>query len=129
MDKDWIYYASRSDLCALHLPSQRKLLVKTLPFEPRCLAAGLGWICAGGEQNGEVAFVRLIDEEHDSRFQPGSAADGLPDSGLFRMLDGEKSRHGWVHKFFGGEIVNSITLHELSNVGRSLWNEPVALLR
>jgi hypothetical protein len=29
----------------------------------------------------------------------------------------------------GGEIVNSITLHELSNQGMAEWDEPVALLR
>jgi hypothetical protein len=91
--------------------------------------AGLGWICAGGEQNGDSAFIRLDKHEKDDRFQAEERSMGktLPDLG--QNNEGLRSYPELVLNELGGQIVNSITLHELSNRGRSKWNEPVALLR
>lgn len=129
VEQDWIYFASHYDICGLHLPSQRRYLLVTLPFSPRCLAAGLGWICAGGEHNGDAAFIRLRKDESDTRFKANEETPRrtLPDLGKNNV--GLNSYPELVVNELGGEIVNSITLHELSNKGNSDWNEPVALLR
>ena len=137
VDQDWIYFASSYDVYALHLPSQRKSLLVTLPFLPRCLVAGLGWICLGGEQNGDSAFIRLNKEKAETRSQghPVSPPDSprrtarkiLP--GLGQNDTGSSSCPELLLRELGSKIVNSITLHELSNHGRSAWDEPVALLR
>ncbi len=137
VDQDWIYFASSNDIYALHLPSQRKSLLVTLPFLPRCLVAGLGWICLGGEQNGDSAFIRLNKEKSEtgSREHPVSPPESprrttrkiLP--GLEQNGPGSSSYPELVLQELGGKIVNSITLHELSQHGRSTWGEAVALLR
>lgn len=129
VDQDWIYFGSSYDIYALHLPSRRKSLLVTLPFQPRCLVAGLGWICAGGEQNGDSAFIRLNKDDEDTPFQVTKRTAGkmLPD---LEQNDGNlRSYPELVLHELGGQIVNSITLHELSNTGSSDWNEPVALVR
>lgn len=51
----------------------------------------------------------------------------LPD--LRQDNAGLKSFPELVLNELGGDIVNSITLHELLNVESSNWNEPVAVLR
>ena len=129
VERDWIYFASSYDIYGLHLPSRRKYLLLTLPFSPRCLAAGLGWICIGGEQNGDSAFIRLRRNESDTRYKVGerSSSKTLPDLG--QNNGGLSSYPELVLNELGGDIVNSITLHELLNVGSSDWNEPVAVLR
>lgn len=137
VDQDWIYFASSCDIYALHLPSQRKYILVTLPFLPRCLVAGLGWICLGGEQNGDCAFIRLDKEQAETRSQghPVSPPDSprrttrkiLP--GLGQNDTGSSSYPELFLQELGSKIVNSITLHELSNHGKSTWDEPVALLR
>lgn len=99
--------------------------------------AGLGWVCVGGEHDGDSAFIRLNNKENDSRFRVTSASS--PDSsrsttrktlpGLGENDIGARSYPELVLDNFGSAIVNSITLHELSNRGKSQWDEPVALLR
>ena len=49
----------------------------TLPFEPRCLSAGHGWLCAGGVDNGQFAIVSIPgsvdgrqDEDEEREAQP-----------------------------------------------------------
>ena len=154
VDKDWIYFASQHDIYTLHLPSQRISLLITVPFTPRCLAAGLGWICVGGQDLGNCAFIKLNEEESEARFQVDSRLP-INLSGTSRTNATEQSTHGedappaatspfgtnvggteptfkWqpdllVHEL-GGDIVNSITIHEISNQGVSDWNEPIAVL-
>src|SRR5271154_3100674 len=66
VDRDWLYYASGPNIYTLHLPTQRTFLLITIPFAPRCLTAGLGWVCLGGERGGDCAFVRLNEQnEHN----------------------------------------------------------------
>jgi hypothetical protein len=112
-------------------------LLVTLPFLPRCLAAGLGWICAGGEQNGEAAFIQLNKRKTDSWLRENPDGPTKPPrrtvrttlSGLGQTdVDPDTYPELVLHEL-GGTIVNSITLHELSNQGISEWDEPVALLR
>lgn len=137
VDQDWIYFASSYDIYSVHIPSQRKSLLVTLPFSPRCLASGLGWICVGGEQNGDSAFIQLNKKESETWFRihpssPTDATRGATRKTLAGLGQNEGGQHSYpelVLNELGGDIVNSITLHELSNKGRSDWDEPVALLR
>lgn len=138
VDREWIYFANSYDIYALHLPSQRKSLLVTLPFSPRCLVAGLGWICVGGDQNGDSAFIELNKKDSDAWFHHAGPTSP-PDSpqratrknvqSLGQNVAASRSYPELVLNEFGGDIVNSITLHELATKGESSWHEPVALLR
>ena len=99
--------------------------------------AGLGWICVGGEQNGDSAFIQLNKTESDTWFRvnPASPSDS-PRRTTRKTLPGfgqddadSKSYPELVLNELGGTIVNSITLHQLSNKGIPNGDEPVALLR
>lgn len=149
VDQDWLYYASGYHIYTFHIPTRRTALLITVPFAPRCLTAGLGWICLGGDSNGDCAFIRLNKEEDDQkRFQVDArlpitlptqdqSRDGQSDPERPAVL-AESLAHTLPSHFrrqpdlvtdeFGGDIVNSITIHELANNGLSEWNEPVALL-
>lgn len=130
VNQDWVYFVSNDELYALHLPSKRKSLIWTLPFSPRCLVAGLGWVCVGGEQKGISAFIRLDKEKILSRFQvdepppvrlsSSDREESKPDSTRYPEL---------VLNELGGSIINSITLHELLHFDSPESSEPVALLR
>ena len=145
VDRDWLYYATRHDIYTLHLPTQRTSLLITVPFFPRCLAAGLGWVCLGGVNNGDCAFIRLKEQDDqgslsvDARLPinlpeaneetlPGNAGDRRP---IPRVLAPEAEfnfQPDLLVQELGGDIVNSITIHDLSNPGVSERNEPIALL-
>ena len=139
VDNDWLYYASSYDIYAIHLPTQKTFILITVPFEPRCLAAGQGWICLGGDSNGDCAFVELKGQERsevDTRLPvnlPAAADDKLSQ----RARYSNDSQHGpqpnkWrpdlLVQELGGEIVNSITVSTIANQGQSEVNEPVALV-
>ena len=54
-----IYYASAFDIYALNVVSRKRTLVKSLPWKPYCLDAAYGWICVGGNKNGQCAFLSI----------------------------------------------------------------------
>lgn len=99
--------------------------------------AGLGWVCVGGKLDGDLAFIRLNNKENDSRFRVSSTSSSdLSRNTTRKTLPGVGENDTDARSFpelvldkFGSAIVNSITLHELSNRGKSQWDEPVALLR
>jgi hypothetical protein len=144
VDRDWLYYACGPNIYTLHLPSRRTSLLITIPFAPRCLTAGLGWVCLGGESNGDCAFVCLHENEEDALHVDARLPIILPDSNsetsqetrqgprpVPHVLDPEpefKFQPDLLVQEFGGDIVNSITIHDLSNPGLSERNEPIALL-
>jgi hypothetical protein len=145
VDRDWLYYASGPNIYTLHIPTKRTSLLITIPFAPRCLTAGLGWICLGGESNGDCAFVRLnAPEREDGLHVDARLPISLPETSKETGQDGATNERAVPHvvapdaefKFqpdllvqeLGGDIVNSITVHDLSNTGLSERNEPVALL-
>src|SRR5271170_3672164 len=101
-EKNQIYYVDRHDIYALNLRSTQRSLVATLPFEARCLAVDHGWICVGGEINGDCAFVKI--ERHEP-------AQGSQDS---REIGPPKCfGHDLVVKELGGQIVNAMTIQKL----------------
>jgi hypothetical protein len=100
-----VYYVNDFDVFVLDVDTNRSTLLATIPFEARCLAADYGWVCVGGEQNGDCAFIRL-SSEHD-----------LP-----KCFD-----HDLNVDVLGGEIVNSMNIHMLREHPDS-EPEPIVLI-
>ena len=88
---DRIYYVNNYDVFVLDLHTNKSTLLATIPFEARCLAAGHGWVCVGGEQNGDCAFIRL-----------NTAVDSP------KCFD-----HDLNVDVLGGDIVNAMNVHLL----------------
>ncbi|KIW22254.1 uncharacterized protein PV07_12159 [Cladophialophora immunda] len=105
-EQDLIYYVSCKDVFVLDLATQQNSLIATIPFESRCLAADLGWVCVGGEQNGDCAFIKIEKDEHD---RPKCFA------------------HDMNVDLLGGEIVNAMSIHTFLNHGKTP-DEPVVLI-
>lgn len=105
-ETDLIYYISQRDVYVLDLATSQNSLIATVPFESRCLAADLDWVCVGGEQNGDCAFIKVEKDEHDRPICFG---------------------HDFNHDLLGGEIVNSMSIHTILNHGKTP-DEPVVLI-
>lgn len=134
---------------AIHISTQKRESVAVIPFEPRCLAAGHGWIAVGGPENGECAFIR-IDERgmpiHSDVPSFQADADGalpldldppslMTTPGAFngasrstRYRSSRSSPEVELHRF-GGSIVNSVTLHRFYGGGEEFADEDIAILR
>ncbi|KAK9857690.1 uncharacterized protein MYU51_019843 [Penicillium brevicompactum] len=146
-DPDRIYVVVERIVYAIHLSAQTRASIALIPFEPRCLAAGHGWIAVGGPENGECAFIRIGDRGMQTHgdapsFQtdvdsalpldldplsrvtsPDSNGDSLPTRYRTSRLLPEVELHR-----FGGSIVNSVTIHRLYGGGEGLADEDVAVL-
>lgn len=123
---------------------RKKKLVKSLPWRPVCLDAGYGWICAGGRDNGQCAFISInegsdgptasrqyaevdellpldLDPEYRRTFSDPSA-----------LLQWARPSHGSSYELqtheLGAHIVNSITIHLLRSETNGLEDEVVAVL-
>lgn len=150
-DPDKIYVVVDKVIYAIHIESRKRESIAVIPFEPKCLAAGYGWIAVGGSDNGECAFIRIADQR--VRVQdddvPASHLSEV-DSALPIALDPpSRVSSPWVageetestrrsnsrllpdvklHKF-GGSIVNSVALHRLPGDGKGLADEDVIIIR
>lgn len=102
-----IYYVSNYDILVLDLHDCQNSLLATVPFEPTCLAADLGWLAVGGENNGDCAFIKVEKDEH-----------GHP----------KCFGHDLVVESLGGAIVNSMNIHTIPATGSSSDVEPVVLI-
>ncbi|KAE8158744.1 hypothetical protein BDV40DRAFT_291506 [Aspergillus tamarii] len=60
-DPDRIYVVVDRVIYSIHISSQKRETLAVIPFEPRCLAAGYGWIAVGGNENGECAFIKISE--------------------------------------------------------------------
>ncbi|KAJ0421817.1 hypothetical protein BJY00DRAFT_281824 [Aspergillus carlsbadensis] len=149
-DSDRIYVVVDRVVYAIHISRRKRETIAVIPFEPKCLAAGFGWIGIGGTVNGECAFVRLSDQNAPiSQDTPAAAQSADVDSALPfdlesplrtspRILAGtEQTASGsgspsqlpevQLHKF-GGSIVNSVTIHRLAGDEKGFLDEDVAVL-
>ncbi|KAJ5938624.1 hypothetical protein N7466_001758 [Penicillium verhagenii] len=146
-DPDRIYVVVDRIIVAIHIAAQKRESIAVIPFEPRCLAAGHGWIAVGGPENGECAYIRIDESElqvHDETYPPrpsdvdsalpldleppsrppspgasGSASARRPPRRLLPELI--------LHKF-GGSIVNSVTIHRFPGNGEGTLHEDVMVL-
>ncbi|KAJ4529780.1 hypothetical protein HRR86_003191 [Exophiala dermatitidis] len=101
-----IYYVTGYDVFVLDLETHENSLLATIPFEARCLAADLGWVCVGGEVNGDCAFIKVEKDQHGHPTCFG---------------------HDLVVDLLGGEIVNSMNIYNVANDGNGP-DEPVVLI-
>lgn len=151
-DPDRIYVVVERIVYAIHISAQKRESVALIPFEPRCLAAGHGWIAVGGPDNGECAFIKIDERELRIHGVPSSQQPSDVDSALPLDLDPpswlsspgtplggatpasarRSARRLWpefeLHKF-GGSIVNSVTIHRFSGNGNGVSHEDVMVLR
>lgn len=119
-ENDWIYFAADYDIYCLHVPSQRKRLLITLPFTPRCLAAGESWICAGGDNHGDCAFIKVrradaapMDVDSLLPLDSSNLNSKTSTSGTETATFPDLKQPELVLEQMGGYIVNSITVHNL----------------
>lgn len=146
-DPDRIYVVVERIVYSIHISVQKRESVAVIPFEPRCLVAGHGWIVVGGPENGECAFIRIGDggmQVHgDAPFQTDVDIALPPDldppsgmtSGDFngeyastRYRSSRSSPEVELHRF-GGSIVNSVTIHRFYGGSEDLADEDIVVLR
>ncbi|KAJ5176135.1 uncharacterized protein N7482_002012 [Penicillium canariense] len=148
-DPDRIYVVVERIVYAIHIAAQKRESMAVIPFEPRCLAAGYGWIAVGGPENGECAFIRTDERGIQLHGEPSSHQPSDVDSALpldleipSRLPSPDTSSGGTtsarrsprrllpefeLHKF-GGSIVNSVTIHRFPADREGISNEDVMVL-
>jgi len=111
-EPDLLYYASGAAVYCLNTATRTQAHVTTLPWEARCTASGHGYVCVGGEENGNFAAIKVTG------FPPTDPSDvdaSLPLDLEHRLprppLLGAASRIR-LEKI-GTDIVNSISIHKL----------------
>ena len=143
-DPNIVYYACAYEIYSLELSTRKRTLVKSLPWKPFCLDAAYGWICVGGDEKGQCAFIRV---DNTGLGGVGSPSHAEVDDLLPLNLDPEYRhvRHDlgrtpeWPrystgpkyelqHHEFGGDRVNSIRIHVLPNAYQKLQGEIVAVI-
>ncbi|KAI9844849.1 MAG: hypothetical protein M1837_005267 [Sclerophora amabilis] len=124
-----LYFACNSDIHRVNTSTRKREHITSLPFDARCLAAGYGWIVAGGPDSGQFAAVKIPQDNEERREQPSRHQLDV-DALLPVNLDPEARRE--AHRFLSSEerfgigrrpspeiriqelgslIVNSVTLH------------------
>lgn len=143
-DPDRIYVVVERIVYAIHIAAQKRESIAIIPFEPRCLAAGYGWIAVGGPENGECAFIRIGERGLQVHGEPSSHFPSDVDSALPLDLEspsrlsspGTSNRRPArrllpefeLHKF-GGTIVNSVAIHRFPADSEGVSSEDVTVLR
>ncbi|PLN81373.1 WD40-repeat-containing domain protein [Aspergillus taichungensis] len=147
-DPDRIYAVVDRVVYAIHISARKRETIAVIPFEPRCLAAGYGWIGVGGSDNGECAFIEIADRgvrvqeetpapqgsDVDSTLpidleSPLRASSGPADPGMASAREAGRRPLPDVqlHKF-GGSIVNSVTVHRIPGDDKALADEDFMVL-
>jgi hypothetical protein len=125
-EPDLVYYASGCDVYCLNTVTRLQARVTTLPWEARCTAAGHGYVCVGGADEGNFAAIKV------EGFPPSDPSDvdaSLPLDFHNRLprppLIGTSYRTYFER--IGEDIVNSISIHKFPAEGESP-EEVVAVL-
>ncbi|ODH50625.1 hypothetical protein GX48_03307 [Paracoccidioides brasiliensis] len=132
VDPDRIYLAVERQIYVIYTSSRKREKIAVVPFEPKCLTAGLGWIGIGGSEHGDCAFIRIGDPSSSTPHAMLPPRVGI-DSPLPVDLDPVRPRFPpsssniKIHEF-GGSIVNSVTLHRLPGEAPIYAHEDVAVL-
>ena len=143
-DPNVIYYASTYEVYSLNVSSRKRTLIKSLPWKPFCLDAAHGWICVGGDENGQCAFIS-IDENApgENTSQPQLEVDDLLPIDLdpeYRHIRHDPRRaprwpgfcSGPIYELqyhdLGAERVNSVKIHLLADTDKGSGNEVVVVI-
>ncbi|KAF2662384.1 hypothetical protein K491DRAFT_645314 [Lophiostoma macrostomum CBS 122681] len=125
-EQDLIYYASAFDVYCLNAATRTQALVTTLPWEARCTASGHGYVCVGGEDDGNFAAIKVagfppVDPSDVDALLPIDLGTRVPRPPLL----------GAAHRVrlekIGENIVNSISIHKFAGEGE-IEDEVVAVL-
>ena len=144
---DHLYYAADYDIYSLHLATKDRRLVKSLKWKPFCLDAAHDWICVGGQNKGQCAFIHIIRDENNEAtpFVPNiqhSEVDDLlpldldpesralihPGSSTLRVPSFRPPKYEVHEHNFGDDIVNSVVLQRLPAGREGLEDQVVAIL-
>lgn len=115
-------------------------MIKTLPWEPKCLDAGYGWICAGAAE-GQCALIRIADEHSRSELQQHAAAvdeqlplDLEPTTRSYTRPDLRNQRPrskdddpGASFHTWGKDLVNSLAIHRMKSGKKGCEDETVII--
>ncbi|KAJ5502373.1 hypothetical protein N7463_005247 [Penicillium fimorum] len=146
-DPDRIYVVVERIVYSIHISAQKRESVAVIPFEPRCLVAGYGWIIVGGPENGECAFIHIGDcgmQVHDDAPFQADVDSALPldidppsimtspgdfngESASTRYRSSRLSPEVELHRF-GGSIVNSVAIHRFYGGSEELADEDIVVL-
>ena len=119
-----------------------------MPWLPQCLAAGYGWVCAGGPNKGQCAFIDVSEDGSPDSDERAARRHAEVDTLLpldldvdsrinahnhFRRLqdpvDSERRSQPEIQLHeLGGQIVNSVTVTRLRSDKKHLQDETVAVL-
>lgn len=117
-EENRIYYAHKHDIYTLSLGPKQRCLLATVPFEARCLAADHGWICVGGEEKGDCAFLKIRRNGQAEALQDAFTVYGHP----------KCFGHDLVIKQLGGEIVNAMKIHKVPSLDSGGLEETMVLI-
>lgn len=142
-----MYYASDNEVYALHVSTQKRELIAILPWKAFCLDAAYGWVCVGGKEHGQCAFIHVNETESSSGSDRDSRHDADVDALLPLDLDPESRvlAHSFLHRsqrtstaagrkkartqFYelGDQIINSVSVHRLCSDQKGLEDEVVVV--
>ncbi len=142
-----MYYASDNEVYALRVSTQKRELIAILPWKPYCLDAAYGWVCVGGRNHGQCAFINLNETQSSSGSDRASRHDAEVDALLPLDLDPESRvlAHSFLHRTqrpsttagrktartqfheLGDHIINSVSVHCLRSDQKGLEDEVVVV--
>jgi WD40 repeat protein len=111
-EPDLLYYASGCDVYCLNTATRTQAHVTTLPWDARCTAAGHGYICVGGADDGNFAAIKVtgfppVDPSDIDASLPLDFEQRLPRPPLLGAATRIRLEK------IGEDIVNSISIHKL----------------
>lgn len=145
-DPEIIYYASGSEVYALHKSTRRRELIASLQWVPQCLDAACGWVCVGGPEGGSCAFI-FVGEDATNGADEAARLHTEVDELLPLDLDPESrmlDQHSYIgnrrplragrrkpkvhYNELGTSIVNSVTIYRLRSGEPGLLDETIVIV-
>lgn len=131
-----LYYVNDREVFELNVATNEQRLIANIRFQARCLAAGCGWVCIGGENNGDFAAIDLHRDDRpsdvDSRLPLDLGLSNATSSALERLLASANDLHRLPEvkqdKKVGNDIVNGITIHRMQDHNEHDKEEVFAVL-
>ena len=130
-----LYFVHLCDVYRIDTITRKRSHIAELTIETRCTDTGHGFFCAGGEDNGYFASIKLPELETSSAdVHHARETSGSDRSIQFSLLDrtnglGRPWQRPRPHiERLGEDIVNSISIHRLAGNGRDLDDDVVAIL-
>ncbi|KAH7379546.1 hypothetical protein BKA66DRAFT_513030 [Pyrenochaeta sp. MPI-SDFR-AT-0127] len=126
-EPDLVYYASGFDIYCLNAATRTQAHVTTLPWEARCTAAGHGYVCVGGADDGNFAAIKVagfppLGPTQVDTSLPLDLENRLPRPPLLAAASRVRLEK------IGEDIVNSISIHKLPSAVNGGQADVVAVL-